>query len=502
MVRDITPAFFFFLSLAGGIFLLKFLLPLDIYFYLFWGLAIVSSAFGIVLYSASLFLSGDNFEGFKFSSLCLFFFSLGLVISFSHVLSFSNYREGRFWGVDEGLITGFRGYLSSDSRYVERYNYSFFPLRVISVSSDAIGYTGEAKNEVGVYVMGKYAFYRGEIVDILLKGKGLYIDSTDIRGVQYRVYVDGSCIQTEGFRGGLDWIRYVIFSRIDKRIGGIGYPASELFRALFLGCRDGLTGGVLDSFYESGTIHVLALSGLHVGIIFGFVYFLLFPVGFPVLRFVVSVCLIGFYIFLIGFSPSLVRAAIMLSLLGFSKFVDREINPINIISLAGGIILIFSPLSLFSLSFQLSFLSVLGIVTVGRLIIHFLKGKVHNFLLIPVAAGFGAQLAVSPILIMKFGVVYPVGIIASIFIVPLISVFLWVGIGIIFLPVNWGAFINVVRSVMDFLYLVITKINKFFSLLPGAKIEYRRTLWSILMVLLLLVFWFFPFREREETYEL
>ncbi len=513
MVREnISPALFIFLSLAGGIFFFRFHLPIFVYSYLLTGCAILISSFGIAIYGFDSLWNGagksEKTGGvYKRIGVYSISFSFGLILALSVIMGLYCEEENRFLGVPYYSVTKLWGTVRRDSRYAESENSTRFTLEVKRVGSGSGEYVEGVIDRVSVCLDGKYFFYRGEKLIVNTPVKQFYRGGrVDDLGYKYMancstdwvVYSDIDSIEVLGFRSFLQFFRFRVINWLNKRIDRIGYPASELFRALFLGFKGGLNDTFIDTFRTSGTIHVLALSGLHVGIIFLIISFILLPFGHPIFRFVISIVLIFLYLFITGFSPSLVRAALMLFFFGFCKIMDRDVNPINIICLSAIVILMFSPLSLFSLSFQLSFLSILGIVTLGRWLINYLKGVFPNFIRVPLSFGLGAQIAVGPVLIVNFGVIYPIGIVASLIVVPLVTLFLWLGIPLVLLPTPiFEILVTPVSIVLDFLHYLILLINKFFSSLPGAKIEGMRSIFALLWGAIFLVAIIFLGVEEE-----
>ncbi|MEG0767576.1 MAG: ComEC/Rec2 family competence protein, partial [Clostridia bacterium] len=119
-------------------------------------------------------------------------------------------------------------------------------------------------------------------------------------------------------------------------------------------------------FRESGVSHLLAVSGLHVGFLFGMLQLLLRPFAWkPWQRTALLSGMLMVYAMLTGLTPSVLRASLMLILLEGSHAVGRQSDPITLLAAAAGMILFFRPLDLFSLSFQLSFGAILGIIVLG-----------------------------------------------------------------------------------------------------------------------------------------
>lgn len=145
--------------------------------------------------------------------------------------------------------------------------------------------------------------------------------------------------------------------------------AGRIISALTVGERKALPAEIRDAFARTGTAHLLAISGLHVGIIAGFSFFLvrfiLKSSTYLMLRFnimkiatVASVLPVSLYIFLAGGSPSVIRAGIMVIVFLIAAGLDRLRDITSALALAGFVILLFDPLSLFNISFQLSFTAV------------------------------------------------------------------------------------------------------------------------------------------------
>lgn len=140
----------------------------------------------------------------------------------------------------------------------------------------------------------------------------------------------------------------------------------HIAEALILGQKDDLPNDVRSAFADAGAIHVLAVSGLHVGIIYQMLIYILsflkrWKYGSTGIFFISVFILFG-YALITGFSPSVSRAVIMFSILALSKLINRRSNIYNNLGLAAFIILIIDPMMIFDLGFQLSFLAVFSIV--------------------------------------------------------------------------------------------------------------------------------------------
>lgn len=130
---------------------------------------------------------------------------------------------------------------------------------------------------------------------------------------------------------------------------------------VLLGDRNYLDSSTRDIFADAGVAHVLALSGMHMAIIGGIFLFLLFPfnfVGRYKIRFLLAAAMLWVYAFITGMAPSTVRACIMVSFATIAIILERKRYVFNSLFAATLIILLFSPLTLFDIGFQLSFVCV------------------------------------------------------------------------------------------------------------------------------------------------
>ncbi|MEM9417336.1 MAG: ComEC/Rec2 family competence protein, partial [Bacteroidota bacterium] len=145
-----------------------------------------------------------------------------------------------------------------------------------------------------------------------------------------------------------------------------GPAARAVVQALVLGQKDALTPAVRSAYAGTGTMHVLAVSGLHVGILYWLVSLLLGLLRpLPYMRWlspVLSVGVLWFYAFVTGLSPSVLRATLMFTLVLLAPVLARQSNIYNTLAASAFLLLFWNPRWLFSVSFQLSYLAVLGIV--------------------------------------------------------------------------------------------------------------------------------------------
>lgn len=169
------------------------------------------------------------------------------------------------------------------------------------------------------------------------------------------------------------------FHKIDKLLSDLFeqklHPESVgIAKALVLGDRDHLDSEAVNAFGKSGAMHVLAVSGLHVGLILALLIYVLslFPKWISKYQAtIIALIIIWLYALLTGFSPSVFRAVVMFSLLTLAKLTGKNYNSLNVLMISVIILLLFNPLLLFDLGFQLSYLAMLGILLLYKPIFSF-----------------------------------------------------------------------------------------------------------------------------------
>jgi competence protein ComEC len=137
---------------------------------------------------------------------------------------------------------------------------------------------------------------------------------------------------------------------------------------LIMGYRADLSPDLVNAYSQTGTLHVLSVSGMHVALVFLLLGFLLKPLDLvfknALPKALILVVMIWFYAMLSGFSPSVNRAALMLSLVVVGKAINKRMNTYNLLAISAFILLLINPLYLFDVGFQLSYLAVLGLVAI------------------------------------------------------------------------------------------------------------------------------------------
>ena len=235
---------------------------------------------------------------------------------------------------------------------------------------------------------------------------------------------------------------------------------AQLLEGILLGKRSDIPAETLDIFRNSGTFHVLAVSGLHVGLVAMFCYF-----SFSIFRFpqkilcLLTIIAVLIYACLIGFRPSVFRASLMAILFLFAMLIDRDTDYFNLLAFAALVLLLLNPLQLWDIGFQLSFVAVTAIVyfvpkmekplrrlwegTEGSpsdadtsLLTKF-RNKAVKWLVLSYFVTFAAQIGTTPLIAYYFFRGYPLGIIVGPFAVGLVSLIVAVGMLSVCLGFIW-----------------------------------------------------------------
>ena len=194
------------------------------------------------------------------------------------------------------------------------------------------------------------------------------------------------------------------------------------------------------AYSSSGASHLLAVSGLHIGIVFMLINFLLLPLVMVrygnIWRSVGAIALIWLYVWLCGFSPSAVRAAIMFSLLQFAILSLREYTSINILAGTAFVMLAFNTHLLFDISFQLSFIAVAGIILWAMPLYRICttRFKLVNSFIGVILVGVASTLATMPLVSELFSTVSIVGILINPIVIFLANVVVLSGLLALALP--------------------------------------------------------------------
>jgi len=178
-------------------------------------------------------------------------------------------------------------------------------------------------------------------------------------------------------------------------------------QALVLGDKNLLSPEVKSSFSKAGAMHVLAVSGLHVGIVLFLLMYLfsLFPRIFSKRgALIAALIIIWIYAGVTGFSSSVLRATIMFSILTFGGVIGRKTHPLNLLFFSAFLMIAWNPLVIYNIGFQLSYLAMIGIFTLYKPIslLFYFKNKWIRKIWEGTAVGIAAQCLTFPLTLYYF----------------------------------------------------------------------------------------------------
>lgn len=238
-----------------------------------------------------------------------------------------------------------------------------------------------------------------------------------------------------------------------------------LLLALLSGSREYTEVSVTEAFKKAGLSHILALSGMHLSMFSGIAMFIGKKIKRKRLSFIIRTVAVILFVWFAGFSPSLLRAFICNCLLILSSLSDNE-NPDMLAILCFSFLLqtVLTPESLFNIGFILSYSALAGILVFNRFFTRIYIRFLPAYFTMSLSSSTSAQMFTIPIALKTFGTFYPIGIIATSIVSPLITFFIYSGLGMIFLSLICpfisspsGFFVNLQYNVIKFIVGLFSK---------------------------------------------
>ncbi len=276
---------------------------------------------------------------------------------------------------------------------------------------------------------------------------------------------------------------------------GLDPQNAALLSALTLGQKEMVDDTLREDFSKAGVMHVMAVSGLHAGVVSMFVYSMLFFLGrrLKTLRVIISIVVLWGFAFITGLPPSVERASLMFSFLHAGKLLKRPANSLNSILAAAFIMLIIKPSDITTLSFQLSFSAVLFITTFFSKAAKVLKtGFAPADRMIQLAiVSVLAQAGTVPFTLNAFGR-FPVWFLpANILILPLASLII-IGAFAMILLSPAAPVASIIAYLLNHLISVSISLTEFIAGLPGQAAGMVMTPpWPETVTLLVFLFFIF-----------
>lgn len=288
-----------------------------------------------------------------------------------------------------------------------------------------------------------------------------------------------------------------------SHIGNSEYP---IVAAMALGDKTMIDKDIRETFSDTGVSHLLALSGLHISIIFSFIMLIFTPISYPgsnyslrrIFTTIATIIPIWIYVLLVGMPVSAVRSAVMITIYGLVGAIGRNRISINTIALAAIIILAFNPLSLFDVGFQLSFLALSGIhiffpILDATIDARWLQEhRAVKWFWSATLISISAQAATAPLIAYYFGTFSFTFLLANYFAIPLATLILY-GSCIFFITSPIAILQLWIGKAITTLVLTLTSALKYIAALPYTAIHgihINKVQVIFLYVILAEFFWF------------
>jgi competence protein ComEC len=335
---------------------------------------------------------------------------------------------------------------------------------------------------------------------------GNYLQHKYIFGQLYTDF-ESLSIEQSGSKGILFYANYVR-NRIIKNLSNtvLTKPEIAIFSALLLGQKQDVANDVIKDYQFAGAIHILSVSGLHVGIILILLTFLLKPFpntpNFRTFKLVVTLMFLWLFGIIAGLSPSILRSVTMFSFIAFANYLNRENSIYNTLALSIFCILLVKPNFIFDVGFQLSYSAVFGIVYLTPIFNNWFRPKVFvlDKLYQIVVVSFAAQLATLPICLYYFHQTTGLFFITNLLILPFLGILLGFG-----LLVGILAFFTIkIPLLLNILHFLLDNLNELVHYIASYKqLVFTNISFSLILVFssyFFILVWFGYFKKPRFVY--
>ncbi len=268
--------------------------------------------------------------------------------------------------------------------------------------------------------------------------------------------------------------------------------------ALILGQQQDISQEVIRDYQYAGAIHVLSVSGLHVGCILLFITFLLKPIpnnkkG-SIIKLIIVIASLWMFGILAGLAPSVVRSVTMFSFVAIGMFLRRSVNIYHTLVVSALLILLFQPSFLFDIGFQLSYIALFFIIWLQPLLasIWTPKYKVINYFWEIITVSFAAQIGTLPLSIYYFHQFPGLFFVTNIVILPMLSLILGIGVVVMLLAavnVVWFPMMKLLEYSIWFLNKIIAWVASFEDFIFKDIPLNSYMLWSSYLLIFCLIIW-------------
>lgn len=277
-------------------------------------------------------------------------------------------------------------------------------------------------------------------------------------------------------------VQHYLAARLAQHLQG---TSLELACALLLGERTALATETRTQFVNAGVIHLLAVSGLHVGFIAAIMLGVLrlLPVS-PKAGWLLLPLLLALYALLCGGRPSVVRAVLMAAFYFWGQVFERGVTPLQALMASATLVCLYNPIAFYEIGFQLSYLAVVAVLFALKVQLPagWKFSKVWRALLVSLSC----FVLLAPLLLYHFGALSPIGILVNLPAIPLVGVIIGQGallIACAHIPLLGSA----VGSALEFALQLLQRLVAFAATCPGANWQLPTPTLGQLLILLVLL---------------
>ena len=261
--------------------------------------------------------------------------------------------------------------------------------------------------------------------------------------------------------------RNILLQRLET--AGLSDNQYAVVAAMALGDKSSLTKDLKETYSMTGASHILALSGLHLGIIYALLSLLVVGRRWQMITQVAIILSIWAFVFLTGMSTSVVRSAIMLTVYALLAIGHRQKMSVNTLAFTAIVMLLVSPQALFDVGFQMSFMAVFSILLFTPLFYrpfsaeYLMPHRIIRWLWGMVAVSIAAQIGVAPLIAYYFGHFSCFFLLTNFIVIPAATLILYLSLATLLIP-SIGV---VLASIVGLLNTTLLYI----STIPGATID-------------------------------
>lgn len=273
-------------------------------------------------------------------------------------------------------------------------------------------------------------------------------------------------------------LAYKTKQNIIQKINKMNYITEKgLLKGILLGDTSNISDRINEDFKNSSLSHILAISGDHISYLILGIAFILNTIRFKKQKiYLITILFLIFFMFVVGFSPSVVRACIMGSILLGAKIFHRKQDFWISISLSFLIIVIYNPYSIFNVGLLLSYGGTIGIIAFSRNSINYIKAhiktenKIIKFIYRSFAISLSVQLILMPIMMLNYNTFSCTFFISNIIAIPIIAIIILLGFLTVFISYILIPISTPLSIVLNLFLELLINVAKYSSKIPLSNV--------------------------------